>query len=457
MRLIAIASLFVALAAPMPLVAQPVDVDPATLRMIAFEAVQAGFAEDALDISVALLQRDPADASALTIQSQALRALGDYPAAALAARAAWAAADSGPARFGAAMAMAAAQSSAGNRTRAEIWLRRAANAAPNPRAYAIAQRDFGYVQSRNPWRFVFDLTLAPSSNVNNGSRQDTLSLPGLPIFFEIAPEAQALSGVQLGFGVNATYRFSPTGPNRQTNLSFGANVQSVVLSSQAKADAPAADASDYTLATLEAGLTHRRGLGADGRTTLAMTGTFGHNWYGGRDLSDYLQLGADLSYTLTGGTVVSFGIAADKVDRIDRPVQSSNRIEANVGARFGIGTGGANTLALRFALSDTASDAVEVRNTAMSLALSWQKAEPVAGIALAGALTVEQRRFPDSRYVAGGRDDTKLSAKLQMTFANIEFFGFAPMLEVQATRNRSNAPLYDSEVFGVNLGVASTF
>lgn len=437
--------------------AQSSQVDAPTMRQLAFEALRAGFAEDAIEITDALLARDPADSTALTIRAQALRAINNHPAAIATARAAWAAAETMPARFGAAMAMAAAQSTAGNRTRAELWLRRAANNAPNERAYAIARRDFGYVQSRNPWRFIFDLTLAPSSNLNNGSRQDTFTLPGLPIEIPTPVESQALSGVQLGFGVNATYRISPTGPNRQTNLSFGANVQSVVLSAGAKEDAPLAQASDYTLATLQAGVSHRRTLGADGRTVMQLTGTYGHNWYGGNDLSDYLQLGADLSYQLASGTVLTFGIAADKVARIDRPVQSSDRAELSAGARFGIGAEGADVLALRFALSETASDAVEVRNDSMSFALSWQKAEPVAGISLAAAVTLEQRDFRDSNYVAGGREDLKISAKLQMTFKEVEFFGFAPVLEVQATRNRSNAELFDSEAFGVNLGVASTF
>jgi tetratricopeptide (TPR) repeat protein len=454
---VALGCLLGALALPLGAGAQQVQVDPPTLRQIAFEAVEAGFAEDALEITDALLQRDPADASALTIRSQALRALGDYPAAIVAARRAWVAADDGPARFGAAMAMAAAQSSNGNRINAELWLRRAANAAPNDRAYALARRDFSYVQSRNPWRFVFDMTLAPSSNVNNGSKQDTLSLPGLPIFFEIAPESQALSGVQIGLGFNGTYRISPTGPNRQTNLTFGANVQGVVLSSEAKADAPDARASDYTLTTLEFGASHRRGLDAEARTVLAIEGTLGHNWYGGDDLSDYLRLGVSLSHQLESGVVLNFGVAADHVSRIDRPLQSSDRVEINAGARFRTGPDGNDALSLRLALADTASSAVETRNTAVSLGVSWQKAEPLAGIGLAASLSVEQRIYPDSRYAAGGREDQRVTAKLQMTFTEVDYLGFSPVLEVQATRNRSNAALYDSQAIGINLGITSTF
>ncbi|MCU0801766.1 MAG: hypothetical protein MUD11_08315 [Rhodobacteraceae bacterium] len=445
------------LAAPHGASAQTAVLDPPAMRELAYAAVESGFATDALEITDALLLRDATDVTALTIRSQALRALGRYADAITAARSAWSHADTDPARFGAAMAMAAAQSSAGHRTRAELWLRRAANNAPNDRAYAIARRDFSYVQSRNPWRFVFDLTIAPSSNVNNGSSQSELALPGLPIFFEIPAESQALSGVKLGFGVEATYRFSPTGPNRQTALTFGTSVQSVTLSSRAQAAAPDARAADFTLVAVETGIRHRRALGDDGRQLLSLSGTFGHNWYAGENLSDYLQLGAELTQGLGGNTTLTWGLAADRVTRIDRPAQSSDRVELSAALGFGIGAGGNDRLAIRLSATDVTSRSVEVRNHAVALNLSWEKAEPVAGIGIAAALGLEDRIFPDSRYAAGGREDTKLTAKLELTFTEINYFGFAPVLEVQATRNRSNSALHDSQTIGINLGIASTF
>lgn len=440
-----------------PVSAEPVVLDPQTLRQLAFEAVRAGFAEDALDMTSALLLRDPNDSSALTIRSQALRALGRYDEAVVAARAAWRAADTRPAQFGAAMAMAAAQSSNGRRTRAELWLRRAATVAPNERTYAIAQRDFGYVQSRNPWRFVLDFTMAPSSNVNNGSSADAFALPGIPVFFEIAPENRALSGIQLGFGVEATYRFNPTGPNRQTALTFGTSVQAAILSSAARKAAPEAKASDYTLTAVETGLTHRRGFGADGSTVMSLSGSLGHNWYGGADLSNYVELGAQLSRPITPRLTFTFGLAADDVTRLDRPLQSSRKREVSTGLQFAFGDDNQDRLSMRLVSTDVASGSVEVRNHATSLAVSWQKGAPIAGIGLAASLTVEDRRFPNSRYAAGGRDDLRLSGQIQMTFTQIDYFGFSPVLEVQANRTWSNSDLHDSQAVGVNLGIASTF
>jgi hypothetical protein len=206
------------------------QLDAHSLRQIAYAAAKAGYAEDALRYTDALLQRDAADSTALTIRALALRALGRTDAARQAAADAWDNAESDPGRYGAAMAMAQTLSTQGRRGAAQWWLRRAAQHAPSDRAAAVAKRDFAYVKSRNPWDIQINASVAPSSNVNNGSQQDTLTLSGLPFEFEIPQGSQALSGFEAGLGLRGTYRFSPTGPGRQTRASFGALGQMVVLS-----------------------------------------------------------------------------------------------------------------------------------------------------------------------------------------------------------------------------------
>jgi hypothetical protein len=298
---------------------------------------------------------------------------------------------------------------------------------------------------------------SPSSNVNNGSSESSFALPGLPFFFEIPPSSQALSGVDLGFGLEAIYRLSPTGPNRQTSLTFGTSVKSVLLSSEAKAAAPDARNSDFTLATLEFGVQHRRGIGAAGDRILMLSGTFGHNWYAGQNLSDYVQLSASLTQPLGEKATLTWGLDADRIMRLDRRPQSSDRVEISAAVGFGVGQNAEDRLSLRLSGTDVASDSVEVRNQAMGLNVSWEKADPVAGIGIAATLGLEQRVFGDSRYAAGGREDTKLTAKVELTFTNVDYFGFSPVLEIQATRNRSNSALHDSQALGINLGIASTF
>lgn len=364
----------------MPAVPKPLVLDPGAMRQLAFTAMKAGYAEDALGYTDALLQRDAQDTTALVIRSQALRALGRVPEAKGAARAAWGAADSDPGRYGAAMAMAQALSTDGQRTAAQWWLRRAAQNAPNARAEAVAKRDFGYVKSRNPWDVQVNASAAPSSNVNNGSKQDRLTLAGLPFEFEIPEGSQALSGFEAGLGVRASYRFSPTGPGRQTKATFGLLGQVVSLSSEAKDRAPDLEGSDFSYAAVEAGLSHRRSVDAAGKLSLSLGGTVGHNWYGGEGLSDYLQLQVGADRKLDDRSSLNFAVSADRVLRIDSPVQSSDRVEVGLG--YGRLVADGDRLSVGLTVARAVSDSAEVGNEAVGVTLSWDKAQPVAGVSL---------------------------------------------------------------------------
>ena len=435
--------------------AEPLVLDAESLRKLAFAAVQAGYAKDALGYTDALLRRDPADSSALMIRSQALRSLGQTAEAKQAAAAAWDSATSDPARFGAAMAMAQALSTGGRRTAAQWWLRRAAQTAPNPRAEAVARRDFGYVKSRNPWEVQLNLRAAPSTNVNNGSRRDTLTLAGVPVEFVIEPEAQALSGFETGFGVTGTYRFSPKGPLRQTSARFGVLTETVALSAEAQDTAPDLWDSDFSYAAVEGGLQRKQALDRAGKTVLRLGATGGRNWYGGDPLSDYLRLEAGLDRTLAPDTVLSFGARADRVVRIDSPVQSSDRLELDLGLGRDIANG--DQLSVGVIAAQVVSDSSEIRNVSVGLTMGWTKAEPLAGVGLAVGLGIESRFFEDSAYVTGGREDVRLSANLSLSFERLEYLGFSPVLDAQATRNRSNAALYDTADFGITLGIKSSF
>ena len=435
--------------------ADPVMLDAQALRKLAFAAVQAGYAADALRYTDALLQRDPGDTSALVIRSQALRALGRAGEARDAARSAWDSADTDPARFGAAMVMAQALSTSGRRTAAQWWLRRAAQNAPSARAEALARRDFGYVKSRNPWDVQLNFSAAPSSNVNNGSQQDTMTLAGLPFEFVIEPEAQALSGFEAGFGVTGTYRFSPKAPLRQTSARFGVLAQTVTLSREAQAIAPDLAGSDFSYAAVEMGLQHKRALDAVGKTALNLAVTAGRNWFAGDPLSDYLRLEAGVDRNLGTRTILSFGGVIDRVVRIDSAVQSSDRIALDLGLAQKIRSG--DQLSVAVMAARAVSDSAEIRNDAVGLTLAWAKGAPVAGIGLQASLGVEARVYPDSGYATGGREDLRLTGVIQMSFDKIDYLGFSPVIEVQATRNRSNAALFDTTDLGVTLGIKSSF
>ena len=153
-------------------VSAQVALDADGLRAQAMVALNAGDPATARSFAKALLHRDPQDRNAYLILARSARDMGDIPPARAAARKAWELAETDAQRYSAALITAQVLSTEGKRTRAQLWLRRAGQHAPNDRLRAKAKRDFNYVRQRNPWHTDFTFTLAPNSNINNGSARD---------------------------------------------------------------------------------------------------------------------------------------------------------------------------------------------------------------------------------------------------------------------------------------------
>lgn len=440
----------VAMALAGPAVASATDLSPQEARKLAEEAVLAGDPALARALALALLQRDPHDSDAARILSAAEDLLGNDRAARAAARQAWKTAEGAGERYAAARQRALAEYHAENYGTAQWWLRRAAQAAPDDRARALARENFRSVERQNPWALGLRFSLAPSSNINNGSSAETMDFFGVP--FLLSGDARALSGTEASLSLSARYRLSPAGARNRTELRFGAVSKTYRLSSQARAQAPNARGSDYAFSAVELGIGHRRRL--DDRTSLSLGATAGHNWYGGRDLSDYLRLDGDLSYALDRRNWLELGLGIEEQMRLDARFLSSRTAELRAG--YGHVTGSGDRLHFGLALRDTASDGVAIDHRAAALDFDWSRAAPLAGIRLTGGLSAELRDYAQSRF-GGTRLDRRLGAHLGMVFERVDYYGFSPSLDLNASRTQSNFSLYDTRDLGVSLGFASNF
>ncbi len=438
--------------------AEPVELGPGELRKLAYDVLTAGNAEQALALTDALMQRDPKDAQTLILRSQILQSLGREAEARAAARAAYRASGTGETRYGSAMVMAQLLSEADRPTMTQLWLRRAAQAAPNDQAKAVARQDFQHVRSGNPWIFQFDLSLSPSSNVNNGSANTSFVFEGLPQFgpytLPIEGESRALSGAEASFGATAIYRLVPT-ETGMTQLHFSAEQRVVWLSDKAKTIAPTARARDYAFSSLEMGIGHKyRPLNSE--VIYDFDATLGHNWYGGYDMSNYLQLQASADRRLGARTAGMIGISAEHQDRVDNP----DRTASIYGLTLGLARGLENRDRLQFTVAGrwTETDNPGIRNDALIARVGWSKSEPVAGIGVSAGLALELRDYPESPYKPGeGRLDQRVTLDMSLEFQDVEYMGFTPTLDLRASRNTSNVGLFESEDFGVNIGIKSAF
>lgn len=434
-----------------PVQAQGLELDAPGLRKLAYTALEAGYAQQALDYCAALLLRDPQDATALVLKARALRLLDRYPESEAAARAGVAAAQTPSSRYAAAISLAQALSLQNQRTAAQYWLRQAAEAAPTPAARQRAERDFAFVKSQNPLQFRVDASLKPSTNVNGGAADPIFEILSLP--FVLSGDALALSGLQGSLGLSGSYLLDRSATSR-TELRFTGSSQFVVLSGAAQVQAPKAENGDYAYQVLELGFSHRRRLGSGGLSGSAGA-TLGHNWFGGADLSDYVRLDVGLEQPFSPQLTGFATLSGEVQDRSDPQAASAEVLTLNLGTAQVLPWG--DNLRATIGARQSASADPGVDHRALTAALDWTKAKPVLGMGISGAFDFEARDYPLSLYKATGRQDQKFSVTLSAELRQIDYLGFSPVLSVTAARNISNLSIYTSETFGIGVSIASRF
>jgi len=449
-RLAALALAAALVATPPPATAQEQTLTARQMKEAAALSISAGRPDQAVLLADALLQRDPQDIQALLLRARASRDLGRYAASRQAARAAWRGADAPLERYGASLAMAQALASDGRRLPAQWWLRRAAHHAPDPQLRARALRDFRYVRERNPWSTELHFAIAPRSNINNGSANDTVQLYGLPFDFQLSGAAQALSGTEISGGIATRYRLGEAGPAR-TELLFQLHHRTYRLSDEARRKAPGVDGHDFAFSAATAGLAHSRPAG-QGRVQGAIIA--GRTWYGGDPYMQLLRLAGARQWALGQRTGLTLSLAAEAQQGLGRAE------DARV---LRLGTGlvrvieGGHRLHLDLGAERSHSDADWLDYSAVSAGLRLDLARPVLGLELEMGLSARYRQHDSSRFTTSGREETEIAAEITAILPGVEYYGFVPSLTLRAARTESSVALYDSEETGLHLGFRSAF
>ncbi|MCB5409919.1 surface lipoprotein assembly modifier [Pseudogemmobacter faecipullorum] len=446
-----------ALAEPQPLTPEPGSASPEQLRGFGLALLQAGDLIGARRLADALLARDPQDSAALMLRAQAAALGGDERRARIDARAVWRLADAPGPKYGAAMMVAQSLAADGYLQRGQFWLRRAAQAAQSDQQKAAVATAFSSLRSRNPLIWQLKVSARPSSNVNDGSSARSFILPSdlfgdieLPVY----PAQRALSGYEASAGLELTWRLRPTATT-MTAFHLRFDQTKVALSSEAKAAVPGLKGSAFDQARLELGLS-RRWRPAESKTTF----TFGlaglHDWSGGVSLANILRLSAAAERRFAPHLLGFASLSFDHQRRLDSEISSADTLALSAGMQRGLAGGDVVTLVL--GLRDVASDSPGIRYDAASLRLGWRRARPVAGLGLEAWAGLEGRDYPDSPWRPdGGRQDLRASLDVTLELQKISWMGFSPLLNLSASRARSNAKLYESQSFGLELGFRSAF
>lgn len=442
---------------------QDVSLSPDQMRAAAHMSLQTRQPDQALALAEALLRRDPEDVDALILKSQALRDLGRYDEALDTARTAYGLADTEAEIFAAAMVRAQALASQGARTRAQLWLRIAGEYAPDEEARAVAIRDFRYVRQRNPWNTQLSFSIAPTSNVNDGTTHDRISYGGLQ-GVEPTGISRPLSGLSFSGGLTTRYRFSES-ETHETSVGLHLFGQSYILSEEAKDIAPDASGSDFAYTSVAVGLVHEWEPEA-WTTPVQFSLLTGRGWYGQEDYSRYTRAGVAKPFILGKSTALRLDAGVEGFERLTDDATSTT-YSGNAALLHEFDTGAA----LRFTVGafDTRSDDGALQRQRLRSGIGYTLAKPFAGARVTFEADVERTiydEFPQrefviypflSREIEVEREDVTGRVGLSLWFEDIDYFGFSPTVTISHEETNSTLDLYDTVETGVTFGFRSSF
>lgn len=458
------ASILAALLISLSVLAAPVaakdgltgELQPGAMRALAAQALRDGFAQQAYALAEALLGRDSEDYAALLIRARAARALDKMDQAANDAAKAWAIAANEEERYAAALTRAQIDASRGRRTISQYWLRRAIDIAPDEVSKATAVRDFRYVRSRSPLSVNLRFSVAPNSNINNGSRSETGRYEIGPlgvIDASLSGAARALSGVEIRGGGTFSYRLSESAVGK-THATLTLDYVTYVMSDSAKKQAPDMQGRDFAFGSAEMGVTRTGRLGSAKRP-FRLNATLGKTWYGGDAYMQYGVFGLRQSFVVGDGKRID----ADLSRRWQRAI-STRTTDADIwdtGLAYNTSFGAGN--ALRFGLTHriSASDSANLDYDKTVLSGDVVFAKPILGARLEMGVSVGRKHHDRSPVSGEDRVENEYSLRATAVLNNMERFGFVPTVSVTQSRTESNFDQYDSNSFGLKLGLRSAF
>lgn len=442
-----------------------VTISRAEARAALADALARGRPDIAWHLARGLIAADPGDFDAHAALSEAEVGLGRPAEAARSARMAARLARGPNQRFEAALLRAQAaeaQGSTAGGVAAMFWARRAVELAPLDAYRHMASGELSRLRAASPLQLQFSLSLAPSSNVNNGSRRSHVELPGWGgLLWELSPQSRALSGWVGEAAVAGRYQLRASNASASF-LQFSAQRREVRLSRDSRdlltawrndeiaAGRVPPPMPDYDYGQVELGLQH---YWRAGPATLNLGATVGHNWFGGRDLSDYLRLEAGAERGLDDRTALFGGLVLERHWRKSDPGSDVAQLRGGVQRLTATG----DRLRLSAEARNTASASVDQRHRALGLRLGWEKAQAVAGIGIEASLHAEARRYAPSMLAPGGRQDMRIEATLSLRLDRFDYMGFVPVVNLNASRVNSNVGLHDGSDAGITLGFRSRF
>jgi tetratricopeptide (TPR) repeat protein len=298
------------------------------------------------------------------------------------------------------------------------------------------------IDSRRRWDFSTYLTIAPSTNLNQGSDNRVVYLNGLP--FVISDANQKQSGVGIVTGFQGSYR-QPVSDKLDLVLSGGAHTKRY----------PDSNFNDL-LASVSFGPRYRFDQGYLGLYAIADKRWFADTDYStsfGGLLSGAFRLApSDIVFADLGCSERRFEDdwkGSDLTYQDGHACFASARFEHHIDAATyvqALGGGGEETAGLAHLDNESWNAGAGIYSE-----LPWG-----LSLYLQGLYT---RREYDGIFpgIAEARRDDRVDVSLNATKRDLDIFGFAPMAQFTYTHNVSNVSFYVYDAQGLNLTLTKKF
>jgi len=335
-------------------------------------------------------------------------------------------------------------------TRAQVWLRRARQAAPDAASADAIARDYRTLRQRNPLALSLDFGIAPSTNINNGSSSGTFEFLGLD--FLLSPEAQALSGFEVAVGAGVTYRLRETARSR-TTAGVSAQVKRHALETSAQEAAPDFDAASLNQDQLSLSLTHQWAT-PSGNQPASVSLSYGVTWLDGADYAREVTLGASRRWKVDDQSSVeaslSYGLTryvASEVeaDHWDATLQWARALENGHGLALTLGAG------------QSLSESDVLAHDRASIGVRYDMGRVAEGLDVSLGLSHGWRDYRPTFLVPDGRSEQRTEATLTVGLPDLELYGFNPVITLMAQDTASNSSRYESQTLTLDIGFRSSF
>ncbi len=438
-------------ACAVPAGAEPVPNPNTQQHEAAIQAFNADNHDLAVKISRQILTKSPDDFLAHYLEAFSLSEMGAHKTAVAAAKRAFRFAKTDNDRLLAARVAASTLFKGGHYTRAEWWLRRAANNTATPQEARVVSREFQAIRQKNPLALRLGFSIAPSNNINGGTEARAFSLGEFDFIF--GEDSRSLSGIEYSGDIEVSYRLSESA-KQITHAGLYLFGRTYSLSSASQDAAPDLSGGDYALGLAEVSLSHKRRI-FDGLGPTGISAHFGQVWYGGDPLWRYGKLALSQSFPIGQSTEVTLQGSVEKQIGLDiaHPDTRVLNIRGTYARRLD------NMDTLRFSLNSRRNDAAFETNTFTdhSATIGYDLAKPVLGSRLSVSLGLGLKTYDEFSLSLNGRKDRYISLEATAVMERVSYFGFSPSWTLSATRTESNVTRFSTLEITGRLGVQSNF